>query len=53
MLFTNASFAQVPIEKGQPAPETGVFLTKEQVAKILAEKQAAIEICKINRIVQI
>ena len=49
LLFANTSFAQVPIEKGQPAPETGVFLTKEQVAKILAEKQAAAEICKINQ----
>ena len=43
MLFRSA------LEKGQPAPETGVFLTKEQVAKIIAEKQAAQEICKIEK----
>jgi hypothetical protein len=48
-LLSNGSLAQVALEKGQQAPETGVFLTKEQAAKIIAEKQAAAEICKINQ----
>ena len=48
-LFSNGLLAQVALEKGQPAPETGVFLTKEQAAKIIAEKQAAQEICKIEK----
>jgi hypothetical protein len=48
-LFSNGSLAQVALEKGQPAPETGVFLTKEEAAKVIAEKQVATEICKINQ----
>lgn len=48
-LLSNTSLAQVALEKGQPAPETGVFLTKFEAAKILGEKQAAAEICKINQ----
>jgi hypothetical protein len=48
-LFANTSLAQVALEKGQPAPEAGVFLTKEQAAKILAEKQFAEQVCKINQ----
>lgn len=48
LLFADVSLAQVALDKGQPAPESGVFLTKLEAAKILAEKQAAAEICKIN-----
>lgn len=48
-LFSNGLLAQVALEKGQPAPETGIFLTKEQAAKILADKQAAEQICKIEK----
>jgi hypothetical protein len=49
LLFCSTSLAQVSLAKGQPAPEDGIFLTKEQAAKILAEKQAAEQICKINQ----
>lgn len=49
ILFANNSFAQVALEKGQPAPESGVFLTKEQAAKILADKEFAQQVCKINQ----
>jgi len=42
------SLAQTPVGKGQPSPTDGIFLTKEEAAKILAEKQAAAEICRIN-----
>ena len=48
LLFCSTSLAQVSLEKGQPAPEAGIFLTKEQAAKVIAEKQAAEQICKIN-----
>jgi hypothetical protein len=48
-LLSSGSLAQVALEKGQPAPETGVFLTKEQAAKVIAEKQTAAEICRINQ----
>lgn len=48
-LFANSSLAQVALEKGQPAPETGVFLTKEEAAKVIAEKQVIEEICRINQ----
>ena len=47
-MFCSTSLAQVSLEKGQPAPEAGIFLTKEQAAKVIAEKQAAEQICKIN-----
>lgn len=49
LLFANTSLAQVALEKGQPAPESGVFLTKLEAAKIIADKQAAVEICKVNQ----
>jgi hypothetical protein len=49
LLFCSTSLAQVSLEKGQPAPESGIFLTKEQAAKVIAEKQAAEQICKINQ----
>jgi hypothetical protein len=48
-LLSSGSLAQAALEKGQPAPETGVFLTKEQAAKVIAEKQTAAEICRINQ----
>ena len=37
-LLSSTSYAQVSLEKGQPAPEAGIFLTKEQAAKVIAEK---------------
>lgn len=49
LLFSLKSSAQVALSKGQPAPEDGVFLNKEQAAKVLADKKAAEEICKINQ----
>ena len=48
LLFCYTSLAQVPLAKDQPAPEEGIFLTKEQAAKVIAEKQSAQQICKIN-----
>jgi len=42
------SLAQTAVVKDQPSPADGIFLTKEEAAKILAEKQAAAEMCKIN-----
>jgi G3E family GTPase len=42
------SLAQTAVAKDQPSPADGIFLTKEEAAKILAEKQAAAEICRIN-----
>lgn len=47
-LLSANSLAQTAVAKGQPSPADGVFLTKEEAAKILADKQAAAEICKIN-----
>jgi hypothetical protein len=49
ILFSSTGFAQVSLAKGQPSPEEGIFLTKEEAAKIIAEKQAAEQICKINQ----
>lgn len=48
-LFSSTSLAQVPVEKDQPVPEAGIFLTKEQAAKVIVEKQAAEQICRINQ----
>ena len=47
-LLSVNSLAQTAVAKGQPSPADGVFLTKEEAAKILAEKQAAAEIYRIN-----
>jgi len=49
LMFANTALAQVALEKDQPAPESGVFLTKLEAAKVLADKQVAAEICKINQ----
>jgi hypothetical protein len=49
LLFSSTGLAQVSLAKEQPAPEEGIFLTKEQAAKIIAEKQAAEQVCKINQ----
>jgi hypothetical protein len=48
-LLSSTSLAQVPVEKDQPVPEAGIFLTKEQAAKVIVEKQAAEQICRINQ----
>ena len=47
-ILSGTSLAQTAVAKGQPSPAEGIFLTKEEAAKILAEKQAAAEICRIN-----
>ena len=47
--MSSTSLAQVSLAKDQPAPEDGIFLTKEQAAKVIAEKQASEETCKINQ----
>lgn len=39
LLFSSVSLAQVPINKGEPAPEDGVFLSKERAAEIIAERE--------------
>ena len=49
LFFSFNASAQVALSKGQPAPEEGIFLTKEQAAKILADKEAAKEICRIDK----
>lgn len=48
LLFATTVNAQVALKKGDPAPNDGVFLTNEQAAKILAEKEAQEQICKAN-----
>ncbi len=48
-IFSANSLAQTAVAKGQPSPEDGIFLTKEQAAKILADKAAAEKICKIEK----
>lgn len=48
-LLSSTLLAQVPVEKDQPSPEAGIFLTKEQAAKVIVEKQAAEQICRINQ----
>jgi len=48
ILFSLNSFAQAPINKGEKAPEDGVFLTNLEAAKILAEREAAEELLKIE-----
>ena len=40
MAFATTSLAQVNVKAGDTVPEDGVFLTKEQVAKIIAETDA-------------
>jgi hypothetical protein len=37
-----------PIEKGQPAPYDGSLLNNEALAKIMAEKQKAKELCELE-----
>lgn len=49
LLFSSIVFAQVPLEKGDPAPDDGVFLTNEETAKIIAEKNAAEKLCIIDK----
>lgn len=48
-LLSSTCLAQTPVEKDQPCPEDGIFLTKEEAAKVIAEKQAAEQICRINQ----
>jgi hypothetical protein len=49
LLLSTSVLAQTAVPKGQPVPEEGIFLTKEQAAKIIAEKQAIEQTCKINQ----
>ena len=48
MMFATSVSGQVALKAGEPAPADGVFLTSEQAAKILAEKEAQEQICKAN-----
>jgi len=48
ILFSSVSLAQVPLNKGEPAPEDGIFLTNLEAAKILAEREASAELLKIE-----
>ncbi len=40
--------AQVPIDKGEEAPEDGVFLSKEEAAKVIAEREIFSEKLKLE-----
>jgi hypothetical protein len=40
--------AQVPIDKGEKAPEDGVFLSKQEAAKIIVEREALSEKLKLK-----
>lgn len=42
------TLAQVPLDKGQKAPEDGIFLTKEEAARIIAEKELFSEKLKLE-----
>lgn len=48
LMFSFATSAQVAVKAGEPAPADGVFLTNQQAARILAEKEAQEKICKAN-----
>lgn len=48
MMFAVSVNAQVALKAGDPAPVDGVFLTNQEAAKILAEKEAQEKICKAN-----
>ena len=48
MMFAVSVNAQVALKEGDPAPSDGVFLTNQQAAKVLAEKEAQEKICKAN-----
>lgn len=48
LTLSSICFAQTAVEKGQPSPDDGVFLTNEEAAKILAEKEACEKRCQVN-----
>jgi hypothetical protein len=48
LFLSNTSYAQTAVAAGQPSPADGIFLTKKEAAKVIAEKKAAEEICKIT-----
>jgi hypothetical protein len=47
-MYTFSAAAQIAIEKDQPAPIDGFLLTKEEITKILSEKEAAEKQCIVN-----
>ena len=48
LFLSNISYAQTAVREGQPSPADGIFLTKEEAAKVIAEKMAAEQTCKIT-----
>jgi hypothetical protein len=46
LFLSNISYAQTAVAKGQPSPADGIFLTKEEAAKIIAEKMAVEQTCR-------
>ena len=48
LLLCTPAYAQVVVTAGEPSPISGVVLTAEEVATILAEKKAAQERCKVE-----
>lgn len=48
LILSSVCFAQTAVEKGQPSPDDGVFLTNEEAAKIIAEMDAAEKRCQIR-----
>ena len=48
LTLSSVCYAQTAVEKGQPSPDDGVFLTNEEAAKIIAEKEAAQKRCDIK-----
>ena len=46
LFLSNISYAQTAVAEGQPSPADGIFLTKEEAAKIIAEKMVAEQTCR-------
>jgi hypothetical protein len=47
-LFSSVCFAQTPITKGEAAPEDGLFLTKQEAAQMIADREATKEKHKLE-----
>jgi hypothetical protein len=47
-LTPSLAIAQVPLKKGQEAPDDGVFLDKEQAARLISNAEAAQKTCTAN-----
>lgn len=48
LTLSSVCFGQTAVERGQPSPDDGVFLTNEEAAKIIAEKEAAEKRCLLR-----